>query len=90
MALTWKPGEGYDIHVLRGGPASKSLAGALNLPPNADASTLKFEPEFDGAPFNLRVRVRESTGEVTAMVPPPNTSQIEIHNFLIRASVRDL
>ena len=30
MALTWKPGEGYDIHLLRGGARSKSLAGALD------------------------------------------------------------
>jgi hypothetical protein len=48
--LPWKGGEGYDLHVLRDGASSKSLATAFNFPANMVANSLKFEPQFDRTP----------------------------------------
>jgi hypothetical protein len=53
--LTWKEGEGYDIHVLRGGPSSKALTESLNLDPVGLSPF--FEPHFKGAPKNHGVAV---------------------------------
>jgi hypothetical protein len=87
MAVAWNLTEGFDIHVLRGGPPSKSLAAAVRIFDGGIPATLKFVADFDGAPDNLGVRVNEATGEVRAFLPPANTSQIELHNFLLHATV---
>jgi hypothetical protein len=87
--LLWNAGEGYDIHVLRGGAASKSLSAAFNLPANANLATLRFDPGFDPAPGKFGVTVNATTGEVIASPPPTDTSRTDINNFLITASVQD-
>src|SRR5262245_45506672 len=87
--LTWKAGEGYDIHVLRGGLPSKSLVGTLNLPAGGVAASLKFSPQLAGAPSTFGLGVNQLTGEVIATPPPPNTSRIEINNFLMAVSIED-
>jgi hypothetical protein len=87
--LTWKAGEGYDVHVLRDGLASKPLDGAVNLPPNGVASSLKFMPQIGNIPDIFGLEVKESTGAVTAKLPPPNTSQAVINNFLMTVSIQD-
>ena len=87
--LNWKPGEGYDIHILRGGSASKPLTTAFNMPANANAATLTFTPGFDSPPGNFGVTVNTATGEVIAGLSPTNSSRVEINNFLITASVQD-
>jgi hypothetical protein len=87
--LHWNRGEGYDIHVLRGGPPSKSLVSALRMPAGAVAGTLKFTPQFVGAPSNFGVVVDTATGVVSASPPPPNQSRTEINNFLMTISVED-
>jgi hypothetical protein len=89
LPLMWKAGEGYDIHVLRGGPASKSLAGALNLPAGSLPFSLKFSPQIGGIPSLFGLSVNQSTGEVTASPPPSNTSQAVINNFLMTVSIED-
>ena len=76
--LLWNEGEGYDIHVLRGGPRSKPLDKALELDP---AGTLTFVPHFKGAPNNLGVSVNTTTGEVTASIQQGAAS----FNFLMTA-----
>jgi hypothetical protein len=67
--LLWAPGEGYDIHVLRGkmpgtnGPASKRLDKALGT---IAGSTLTFIPQSLNSPNNFGVDVDQTTGVVTA------------------------
>ena len=87
--LPWNAGEGYDIHVLRGGPSSKSLVGALKLPAGSVPASLSFSPQVQGPSSNFGVGVNQSTGEVTATPPPANSSRIEINNFLITVSIQD-
>jgi hypothetical protein len=87
--LPWNAGEGYDIHVLRGGPSSKSLVGALKLPAGSVPASLSFSPQVQGPSSNFGVGVNQSTGEVTATPPPANSSRIEINNFLMTVSIQD-
>jgi hypothetical protein len=84
--LMWKDSEGYDIHVLRGMPASKALDESLNL--DANGVLPSFKPHFTGAPDNpnLGVSVNTSTGEVTAAAQnPPSRPQLPDFNFLMTA-----
>src|SRR4030095_12558556 len=46
--LTWKPGEGYDLHVVRGGPSSKPLASTVNLPAHHALATPTHTPPARG------------------------------------------
>jgi hypothetical protein len=81
-SLEWNDGEGYDIHVLRGGPASKPLDQSLHV----DAQfPLAFEPHFKGAPNSpgLGVQVDTATGAVTATAPA--AGQGKLRNFLMTA-----
>jgi hypothetical protein len=87
--LTWKDGQGYDIHVLRGGPPSKSLIDGVQLPdftPGAATTSLTFEAQFAGAPNAHAVEVDLLTGAVTAH---PTTDIIKLNNFLITARFID-
>ena len=89
LPLPWKAGEAYDLHVLRGGPSSKSLVNALQLPAGSAPATLRFKPQFVNLPGNFGVTVNEFTGEVSAIPPAPMTSRTEIHNFIITVSIQD-
>jgi IgA Peptidase M64 len=87
--LTWKDGQGYDIHVLRGGPPSKSLIDAVKLPDfsaGSASTSLTFEAQFAGAPNAHSVEVDLLTGAVTAH---PTTDVIKLNNFLITARFVD-
>jgi hypothetical protein len=82
--LLWSDGEGYDIHVLRTGPASKSLVDAFsNLDPSGPS--LVFTPHFKGQPANYGVTVAIDTGIVTATAHP-SPAQPKLRNFLMTAS----
>jgi hypothetical protein len=76
--VRWKEGEGYDVHVLRGGPPSKPLDGALERDP---AGSLTFVPRFKGAPNNFGVSIDGATGVVTASILQGAPS----FNFLLTA-----
>jgi hypothetical protein len=87
MALAWKEGEGYDIHVLRGGQASKALDSTIDVDPQLLAQfPLAFIPHFKGAPNSsaLGVQVNPATGAVTAKAHPaaPNP-KFPNFNFLM-------
>ena len=83
--LPWKDGEGYDIHILRGGPASKPLLDSLHLPAGASTSaSLTFSPQFDGDPLSNQhlVEVDILTGSVLARKGPAPS---KLQNFLLTA-----
>src|SRR5262249_47929334 len=82
LALMWKEGEGYDIHLLRTGPSSKALDESLNLDP--DGLRPVFVPHFKGAPNNHGVAVNTLTGEVTATAHP-DPARPKLRNFLMTA-----
>jgi hypothetical protein len=82
--LLWKEDEGYDIHVLRGGPASKALDSALALDSSTNALPPKFTPRFKNA-ANLGVSVDPKTGEVTAQAQPGGGTKFPNFNFIITA-----
>ena len=93
-AIRWLPNQGYDMHLLRG-EKSRRLDEMLVLELSDDTSvmatapppraTVRFLPEFAGAPKNHGVTVDMSTGtvEVASTIP----SGRPLHNFLIRAVV---
>jgi hypothetical protein len=83
--LLWKLDEGYDIHVLRGGPSSKALDSALVLDTSTNALPPKFIPHFKGAPGNLGVTVDPKTGEVTAQAQSPSPPTFPNFNFIMTA-----
>jgi hypothetical protein len=90
LPLNWKEGEGYDIHVLRGGPPSRSLMDAIEIPadvPNTTAS-LTFTPLFAGPPGTQSIAVDLFTGSVTASVPADPTRP-KLNNFLVNVQFRD-
>lgn len=84
--LVWVEGEGYDIHVLRKGPASKVLTGSFTIDPSFPLAQfpLVFIPHFKGAPNALGVTVDTSTGEVTALAHPSGGPH-KLRNFLMTA-----
>lgn len=85
--LMWRDGEGYDIHVLRGGPPSKPLVDSLILPAGTNAATsLSFAPQFAGAPKAPFVEVDTKTGSVTAKLHT-DAAKPKIFNFLMTASL---
>src|SRR5262245_30030700 len=78
-ALTWKPGEGYDIHLLRDGPPSKRLIDAID---RGDVTgKITFVPQFTG-PAGIDIDV--DTGVVTARLHP-DPSFPKLTNFLLSA-----
>ncbi|MGH7359135.1 MAG: hypothetical protein ACREJR_10000, partial [Candidatus Rokuibacteriota bacterium] len=90
LPLIWKEGEGYDIHLLRGGPASKSLIDALDLPSGRSITTgLWFSPQFEGAPNAHFVEVDNLTGAVVAKLHTDPTKS-KINNFLMTVSFVDV
>jgi hypothetical protein len=89
LPLLWKEGEGYDIHVLRGGPASKALDGSLLLDQSTNALPPVFAAHFKGAPNNFGVDVNTATGEVTAS-PHPGSDQPKFPNFNFLMTARQV
>lgn len=87
--LEWKEGEGYDIHVLRGGPASKVLDNSLLLDTSTNALSPSFTAHFKGAPNNHGVDVNASTGEVTASAHP-GSPQPKFPNFNFLMTARQI
>src|SRR5215217_6530613 len=87
--LEWKEGEGYDIHVLRGGSASKALDGSLHLDQSTSALPPVFVPHFKGAPNNHGVDVLTSTGEVSATAHP-GSPQPKFPNFNFLMTARQI
>src|SRR5262249_53333570 len=87
--LKWKEGEGYDIHVLRTGPASKALDQSFEIHTNFPLTQfpLDFVPHFKGGlikPHNpFGVEVDTGTGVVTAKIHPDPTKPLR--NFLMTA-----
>ena len=78
--LTWKAGEGYDIHLLRDGPASKRLADALDLG-DVKPDTVTFIPRgLVGTDFGVEIDAR--TGVVKASLHP-DQSKPKVTNFLL-------
>lgn len=85
--LGWKEREGYDIHLLRGGPASKALDNSLALDTSSTALPPTFSAHFKGAPSNLGVDVNQASGEVTAAIQPGSPQpQFPNFNFLMTAT----
>ncbi|MEZ0386854.1 MAG: hypothetical protein ACAI34_07300, partial [Verrucomicrobium sp.] len=80
--LQWKEGEGYDLHVLRGGPPSKSLIDAFDLPVDAATASLTFTALFEGAPSAHSVAVDFFTGSVVASLRTDATKP-PLNNFLV-------
>ena len=95
-AIRWLPNEGFDMHLLHG-EESRRLDEILVLELSDDTAvlgtapppkaTVRFLPEFAGAPKNHGVTVDMSTG--TVKVAPSVPSGRPLHNFLIRAVVTD-
>jgi IgA Peptidase M64 len=89
--LKWKDGEGYDIHLLRGGLPSKALDQSIEIDPQFPVAQfpLEFEAHFKGAPNSptLGVAVNTGSGVVTATAPT-GTSPAVLRNFLMTASQR--
>src|SRR5262245_58069397 len=85
--LEWKEGEGYDTHLLRGGPTSKALDDRLLLDTTSSAMPPKFTAHFRGAPSSHGVDVNPGTGEVTAAIQPAAPQQkFPNFNFLMTAT----
>src|SRR4051794_28871667 len=84
--LIWKEGEGFDLHVLRKGPASPPLTNSFDIDPQFPLAQfpLQFVASFKGAPSNHGVTVDVLTGSVTA-VAHPNASEPKLRNFMMTA-----
>jgi hypothetical protein len=88
LPLPWKQGEGHDIHVLRGGPPSKSLLDAVEVSGGITTAGLFFTPQFEGAPNAHFVEVDSLTGVVTARLHT-DPSKFKLHNFIMTVSYVD-
>src|SRR6185369_8117902 len=76
--LRWKENEGFDIHLLRNGPASKPLIDALDLDPG-QAPNVVFLPRLAaGSDFH-------GIGVVNAITPPDATFP-KVRNFVLTAT----
>ncbi len=101
VSLFWDAGRGLDVHVLAG-ETSPSLLGVLVIeehdgklhfatspPPDIDASTFRFEPNFASLvvpPANGGITVDTATGAVTVAATRPAPPRLE--RFVIEASVQ--
>src|SRR5438132_5877788 len=75
----WQESEGYDVHLLRGGPASKPLRDALAVTAPLDA--IVFIPNLAGGAEDHRIEVDTQNGIVTALaIPPP---KYKVNNFIL-------
>ena len=82
--LRWKENEGFDIHLLRNGPASKPLIDALEFPPGQQAKIV-FLPRLAAGSDVHGVGVVSSTGVVNAITPPDATFP-KVRNFVLTAT----
>ena len=78
--LTWKGGGGYDIHLLRDGPASKKLTDVIDLG-DVQPSMVTFIPAYSGG-TDFGVVIDPATGEIKAG-PHPDPSQPKLTNFIL-------
>ena len=78
--LFWKQGEGYDIHVLRTGPASKALDQSIEDNPQSN-DPLTFTALLNAG--NQAGITVDPTGAVTAGALSGGT---EVRNFLVKVS----
>src|SRR5438094_975947 len=85
--LKWKKDEGYDIHLLRGGPESKKLIDALDLDAS-QKSSVTFIPSLEGGSDHHGVELDVSAGIVTALTHP-DPSFPSVTNFLLSAVFAD-
>ena len=81
--LKWKEGEGYDIHLLRGGPESKKLIDALDLD-SSQAALVSFIPKLKEGSSITRVELDASTGILRALMHPDPCFP-KVNNFLLSA-----
>ncbi|WP_050024137.1 M64 family metallopeptidase [Verrucomicrobium sp. BvORR034] len=81
--LPWKEGGGYDVHVLRGGPASEPLDVQLELSQDPNALAPVFLPHFQQSAVNHGVTVDPGNGQVTAATGA--AAPFQNFNFLMTA-----
>jgi hypothetical protein len=81
--LKWKEDEGYDLHLLRGGPSSKRLIDSLDLDAGQQSS-VTFLYNLLGGSDHHGVELDVSAGVVTAL-PHPDPSFPRVTNFLLSA-----
>jgi hypothetical protein len=67
--LEWKEGEGHDIHLLRGGPASKKLIDALDIDATQGSSVV-FITKLASGSDRHGVEVNSDEGIVSALPHP--------------------
>jgi hypothetical protein len=82
--LIWNDGEGFDIHLVRLGPASKDLTASFQIDPQFPLTQfpLLFTPLFRGAPAVHGLSINTGTGEVTPLANPGS----KLRNFLMLAT----
>ena len=91
--LTWKPDEGTDVHLLRGGPESKRLIDTLDLDAG-QAASVTFVPNILGSSTEHGLEVDVAAGIVKAgphpKNPDPNKPDFpKVRNFLLTAVFDD-
>jgi hypothetical protein len=84
--LLWNHGEGYDLHVLRGGPPSKALDQSVGV---LATSTVTFIPNSKRAPDAQGMSVDPATGVVTAGAHP-SAPQPKFANFNFLMTVHEV
>ena len=85
-SLEWKEGEGYDTHLIRGGPESRELIYALDL----DASQwplVRFFPKLQGNVTDHGVELDAGNGIVRALLHPDRDFP-RVNNFLLFGLIR--
>ena len=85
--LTWKKGEGSDIHLLRKAFESKRLIDALDIDP-AQTSQITFIPNILGHNTQHGIQLDVATGVLRADAHPDPTFP-EITNFLLTVTWAD-
>src|SRR5215510_8637278 len=81
--LKWKEGEGFDIHLLRNGPATKPLIDALDIDPG-QKSQIVILPKLAAGSDHHGVQV-DANGVVNA-ITPPDPAFPKVRNFLLTAT----
>src|SRR5262245_6941681 len=81
----WKEGEGYDVHLLRGGPPSKKLRDALDLT-GGGLGSIAFIPNLAGTPADHGIEVNAQDGIVQALLAPPPMHSV--HNFILSVVIK--
>ena len=81
--VLWKQGEGYDVHLLRGGPPSKKLRDGLDF--TGAPGAVVFIPNLAGNSTDHGIEVDPQDGIVVALtVTPPS---YKVHNFILSVTI---